>query len=57
MGVFIKKLSKNNQLLWRCKKPFTFGIYVNPKKTNEILSGTTSVKIDELFQIAKTFLI
>ena len=32
-------------------------VYMNPDKINEILSGTTSVKIDELFQIAKTFLI
>lgn len=32
-------------------------VYMNPDKINEILSGTTSVKINELFQIAKTFLI
>lgn len=32
-------------------------VYMNPNKTNEILSGTTSVKINELFRIAKTFLI
>ena len=32
-------------------------VYMNPNKTNEILSGTTSVKINNLFQIAKTFLI
>ena len=32
-------------------------VYMNPNKINEILSGTTSVKINELFQIAKTFLI
>lgn len=32
-------------------------VYMNPNKINEILSGTTSVKINELFRIAKTFLI
>ena len=32
-------------------------VYMNPNKINEILPGTTSVKINELFRIAKTFLI